>query len=89
MVGASAVGAAVILSQPGYETWINMVGTFCWGLAAACGVVAAKTFRKTPFIRFLRPDGRPGLDIALTGPHAGQFEDFVAQVKRQIWKQSL
>lgn len=86
MVGALAVGAAVFLNQPDYAPWMKMIGKFCWGLAATCGMVAVMTFRKTPFVRFMRTDGKPGLDIANAGPHAGQFEDFIEKVKRQIRK---
>jgi hypothetical protein len=84
MLGSLAVAAAVVLGRPGYGEWAQRVSLACWVAAGLCAAVAALTFRKVRFVRLLRPDGRPGLDIAQAGPDAARFEEFVAAVKRQV-----
>ncbi len=84
MLGSLAVAAAVVLAQPGYGPWAQRVSLACWVAAGVCGAVVALSFRKVRFVRLLRPDGRPGLDIAQAGPDAARFDEFVAAVKRQV-----
>jgi len=82
--GSLAVGAAVVLALPGYAPGVRAFAPAGWSVAVICFGVAAITWRKTPFIRFLRTDGRPGLDIGRAGPEAAAFESFVDQVRRAI-----
>ncbi|HYD40959.1 MAG TPA: hypothetical protein VEB43_09010 [Anaeromyxobacter sp.] len=84
MLGSLAVAAAVVLGRPGYGPWGQRASLACWVAAGLCAAVVALTFRKVRFVRLLRPDGRPGLDIAQAGPDAARFEEFVAAVKRQV-----
>lgn len=84
VLGSLAVAAAVVFGQPGYAPWIRAVAPAGWFIAAACVGVAIMTFRKTVFVRFLRRDGRPGLDIGKAGPEAEAFEGFVEAVRRAI-----
>ncbi len=84
LIGSLAVASAVVLGRPGYGPWAQRVSLACWVVAGLCAAAAALSFRKVRFVRLLRPDGRPGLDIAQAGPDAAGFETFVAAVKRQV-----
>lgn|GEM_PF-716810 len=84
LLGSLAVAAAVVLGRPGYGPWAQRASLGCWVAAGLCAAVAALGFRKVRFVRLLRPDGRPGLDIAQAGPDAARFDEFVAAVKRQV-----
>lgn len=84
LLGSLAVAAAVVLGRPGYGPWGERASLAGWAAAGLCGAVAALTFRKVRFVRLLRPDGRPGLDVAQAGPDAGRLDEFVAAVKRQV-----
>jgi hypothetical protein len=84
LLGSLAVAAAVVLGRPGYGPWGERASALGWAAAGLCAAVAALTFRKVRFVRLLRPDGRPGLDIAHAGPDAGRFDGFVAAVKQQV-----
>lgn len=84
LIGSLAVAAAVVFGRPGYEPWGARVSAAAWAMAGLCAAVAALSFRKVRFVRLLRPDGRPGLDIAQAGPDTARFEEFLAAVKRQV-----
>ncbi len=85
MLGSLAVGAAVVLGRPGrYGPWAERAGLAAWVIAGLCAAVAALSFRKIRFVRLLRADGKPGLDVAQAGPDAARFEEFVAAVRRQV-----
>ena len=84
LLGSLAVAAAVGLGRPGDGPWGQRASLACWLVAGLCGAVAALSFRKVRFVRLLRPDGSPGLDIAQAGPDAARFEEFVEAVKRQV-----
>lgn len=84
MLGSLAVAAAVVLGRPDHGTWGQRAGLVAWVAAGLCAAVAALAIRKIRFVRLLRPDGRPGLDIAQAGPDAARFEEFVAAVRRQV-----
>jgi len=84
MLGSLAVAAAVVLGRPDYGPWAQRASLVCWGAAGLCAAVAALGFRKVRFVRFLRPDGSPGLDIAQAGPDAAGFDEFVAKIARQV-----
>ena len=84
VLGSLAVAAAVVLGRGGSGPWAQRASLACWVAAGLCAAVAALSFRKVRFVRLLRPDGRPGLDIAQAGPDAARFDEFVAAVKRQV-----
>jgi hypothetical protein len=84
MAGSLAIAAALYLGRPGQGPWAERASVAAWAAAGLCAAVVALTFRKVRFVRLLRPDGRPGLDIAHAGPDAGRFEEFLAAVKRQV-----
>ena len=87
LIGSLAVAAAVVFARPGYAEWMRTLSQVSWGVAGICGALAAFAFRKTPFVCFLRADGRPGLDIGRAGPDVARFDDFVEQVRRAIRSQ--
>ena len=62
VLGSLAIAAAVVLSRPGFAPWMQALALAGWPVGIACFGLAAISFRKTPFVRFLRRDGRPGLD---------------------------
>ncbi|MBI5544533.1 MAG: hypothetical protein HY901_11630 [Deltaproteobacteria bacterium] len=84
LIGSLAVATAVVLGRPGQEPWVQRASVLGWLVAGFCGVVLALTARKVRFVRVLRPDGKPGLDIAQAGPDAARFEEFLAALKRQV-----
>jgi hypothetical protein len=83
MLGSLAVAAAVVLGRPDHGVWGQRISAAAWAAAGLCAAVVAITFRKVRFVRLLRPDGRPGLDIAQAGPDAERFDEFVAAVRRR------
>lgn len=83
LLGSLAVAAAVFLGSRG-EAWAQRASLAGWVTAGLFAAAAALSFRKVRFVRLLRPDGRPGLDIAQAGPDATGFDEFVAAVKRQV-----
>jgi hypothetical protein len=84
LVGSLAIAAAVVFGREGQGLWAHRASIVAWVATGVCGAVVALTIRKVRFVRFLRPDGKPGLDVAQAGPDSGRFEDFIAQVRRQI-----
>jgi hypothetical protein len=84
LLGSLAVAAAVVLGRPDHGAWGQRISTAAWVAAGLCAAVVALTFRKVRFVRLLRPDGRPGLDVAQAGPDAARFDEFVAAVKRRV-----
>ena len=87
LIGSLAVAVAVVFARPGYMPWIHLLSPVAWGVAGVSAALAAYSFPKTPFVRFLRTDGRPGLDIGQAGPDTAHFDDFVEQVRRAIRSQ--
>ena len=83
-IGMLALAAAVIFTRPGYSLWVARFASVGYGIAAVCAFLAALTFTKRQFVRFLRLDGRPGLDICRAGPDRGHFEEFTTQIHRRI-----
>jgi len=83
-VGSLGVAAAVVLALPTYAPGVRALAPAGWSVAVVSFGLAAITWRKTPFIRFLRTDGSPGLDVGRAGPQAAAFETFVDQVRRAV-----
>lgn len=84
VIGSFAVAAAVVFSRPGQGPWAQRASIAAWVVAGVCAVVLSQTVRKVRFVRLLRPDGKPGLDLAQAGPDAARFDEFVAAVRQQI-----
>jgi len=84
MLGSLAVAAAVVLGRPDHGAWGPRISAAAWVAAGLCAAVAGLSFRKIRFVRLLRPDGRPGLDVAQAGPDAARFDEFVAAVRRRV-----
>ncbi len=84
LLGSLAVAAAVVLGRPDHGAWGQRISAAAWVAAGLCAAVVALTFRKVRFVRLLRPDGRPGLDVAQAGPDAARFDEFVAAVRRRV-----
>jgi len=87
LIGSLGAAAAVVFSGDGYPLWLQQTSIAMWGLTGIMFSVAAITLRKTRFARFLRTDGKAGLDVAAAGPSAAGFEAFVANVQKQIRRQ--
>jgi len=84
VVAALAASAAVVFGRPTDPEWVQRVSLLGWVVAAASVFVIAQTIRRVRFVRLLKPDGKPGIDIAQSGPDAARFEEFVSAVKRQV-----
>ncbi len=67
---------------------LGIVGWIALGVTILGALLTVLTYphRRIRFVRFPSRSGRPGLDIGCAGNSEQAFEDFVAQVRRQIAK---
>lgn len=86
-LGLLAAAAAVVCMRP-EAGMLNHPAVIwpLWILAGGLLAVAARAFPKVLFNRFVRHDGKPGLDIAAAGPDRRAFAEFVDRVARQVRK---
>jgi hypothetical protein len=84
MVGAIAVGVALLFSREALLHPFRWAALLCWPVAGVSLVVAFRSFPKRQFAHFPRKDGRPGLDICKTDPE--RFEAFLREVQARIRK---
>lgn len=87
-----AVGALVYAACYYYNIdndAMRVVGYVALGVTICGGLLVALTYpqRRLRFARFPMPSGRIGLDISSAGNDRAVFDEFVAQVRRQIRKQ--
>lgn len=85
-LGALAAATVVVFTRPGVTPLPHWGSTALWAFAAFCGLVAAISFPRVTFARFVDKAGKPALDIAQAGPDSRSFEAFISEVGRRIRK---
>lgn len=83
--------ASLAMAISVYQTHGRFVGPIAWaGLAMAVGgaltLAITHRDRRIRFVRFKTEEGRAGLDIGQAGPQRGQFDEFIRQIRKQIFK---
>lgn len=87
LVMAIGVATAALFGQSD-GTLLQQVAMSGGIVIAVTGLaVAAMTYQRVVFARFVPKAGRGGLDIAQSGPEREHFQEFVKLVQRQIRKQ--
>lgn len=86
IVAMLAAAAAVVVQR--YAHWGQTAMYILWSIAVAAGIFTLIAWKKVQFMRFTQHDGKPGLDIARSGPDADRFDQFIEQVRQQIRRAS-
>jgi hypothetical protein len=82
LVGSIAAGVAVLLTRFALFHPVHWLSAPCWAVAGVSLVMAARSFQKRQFVRFLRKDGRPGLDVCRTDP--ARFDGFLRELQARL-----
>lgn len=82
---------ALLFAMVYYNSQGGPLGILGWAalgvlVVGALGTALTYRNRRIRFVRFLTRSGRAGLDIGCAGNRVGEFEAFVADVRRQIAK---
>jgi hypothetical protein len=82
-LGLVLIAMAVYRHQPGQALGSTLMFAGVVTMSAAIAIMI-RTYGKVIFARFNNDQDKPGLDIARIGPDKERFEEFVAQVQKQI-----